>query len=69
MAALLTQHQGEYVFRLGAQPPQAKLFSGEPLEGDDGWVGTPRTDEMIQTLRQGITKLVEEVGGKVIFEI
>jgi hypothetical protein len=64
VASLLTRHRGEYVFRLGAQPPLSKLISGESIEGP-GWTGTSRTQEEIDNLCQELTKTVEEVGGKI----
>ncbi|KAJ6593909.1 GTP-binding protein 1 [Mycena capillaripes] len=71
LAGLLTQHSGEYVFRIGLQPPHAKLFAGE-LSNDDaeGWTGVSRTEQELDTIRKGIQTTVEEVGGKtsVLFE-
>lgn len=64
VASLLTRHRGEYIFRIGSQPPLAKLISGEPIEGP-GWSGTSQTQEEIDTLHKELTNTVEEVGGKV----
>ncbi|EIN11416.1 P-loop containing nucleoside triphosphate hydrolase protein [Punctularia strigosozonata HHB-11173 SS5] len=64
LSALLTQHRGEYVFRLGAQPPHARLFAGESLNGDD-WTGVARTPDELARLRAAIVTATEEVGGKV----
>jgi hypothetical protein len=65
IAALITQHHGEYVFRIGAQPSRAKLFSDSDTTDDPGWTGTSRTVQELDALRNEMTKLVEEVGGKV----
>ncbi|KAJ6625636.1 GTP-binding protein 1 [Mycena sp. CBHHK59/15] len=65
IAALITQHHGEYVFRIGSQPPHAKLFAGELLDSDnEGWTGVSRTQHELDVLHTGITSRVEEVGGK-----
>jgi len=66
IATILTQHHGEYVLRLGAQPPITGLFAGEVTDGSEGWTGIFRTKQEIDNLRQEITSAVEEVGGKVI---
>ncbi|KAH9949572.1 P-loop containing nucleoside triphosphate hydrolase protein [Amylocystis lapponica] len=70
VAALLTRHRGEYVFRIGAQPPHAKLFVGESAVNSEGWRGTVRTESELDALRQGVIQVVDEVGGKtsVLFE-
>jgi hypothetical protein len=65
IAALITQHYGEYVIRLGAQPPRAKLFAGELEEDYENWIGTSRTKKELDVLREIVTQTVEEVGGKV----
>jgi hypothetical protein len=65
IAELLTQHHGEYVFRIGAQPPHNKLFAGELSDDADGWTGVSRTEAELDWLHQEITRTVEEVGGKV----
>ncbi|KAJ7497304.1 GTP-binding protein 1 [Mycena latifolia] len=64
IAALITQHHGEYVFRIGLQPPHAKLFAGELSDDVEGWTGVPRTEQELDVIQQGITTTVEEVGGK-----
>lgn len=64
IAALITQHHGEYVFRIGLQPSQAKLFAGELSDDVEGWTGIARTDEELNFLRDEIKATVEEVGGK-----
>ncbi|KAF5385788.1 hypothetical protein D9615_002552 [Tricholomella constricta] len=71
VAALLTQHRGEYVLRLGMQPAHAHLYAGDLTDGSDGWTGVPRTEEELDLLKERITRTVEEVGGKtsVLFEI
>ncbi|KAG5642223.1 hypothetical protein DXG03_003392 [Asterophora parasitica] len=70
IAALLTQHRGEYVLRLGMQPPHAHLFAGDLTDESDGWVGVQRTEEELDLLKERVTRTVEEVGGKtsVLFE-
>ncbi|KII92911.1 hypothetical protein PLICRDRAFT_104001 [Plicaturopsis crispa FD-325 SS-3] len=70
LATLITQHRGEYIFRLGAQPLHEKLYSGDVGEESDGWTGIPRSQEQITVLRDGIAAQVEEIGGKtsVLFE-
>jgi hypothetical protein len=64
VASVLTRHKGEYVFRIGSQPPLAKLISGESIDGP-GWTGTPRTKHELEKLRNHLTNTVEELGGKV----
>ncbi|KAG5635272.1 hypothetical protein H0H81_011875 [Sphagnurus paluster] len=70
LAALLTQHRGEYVFRIGMQPGRTQLFSGALTDASDGWTGIPRTESHLDLFKERITKTVEEVGGKtsVLFE-
>jgi hypothetical protein len=65
IAALITQHHGEYVFRIGLQPPHAKLFAGDLSDDLEGWTGIARTEQELDAIQQGITTTVEEVGGKV----
>ena len=65
IAALITHHHGEYIFRLGAQPSRAKLFS-EVTDTPDGWTGIPRTEKELDVLQHAITTTVEELGGKVM---
>ena len=67
IAALITQHRGEYIFRLGLQPPHVKLYAGEDFAEDEGWTGISRTETEIVALQNGITTVMEEVGGKVPF--
>jgi hypothetical protein len=64
IASLLTQHSGEYVLRIGEQPPQDELFS-EDLTNKSS--GIPRSSDDIELILQQITKNVEEVGGNVQF--
>ncbi|KAF5370852.1 hypothetical protein D9758_001796 [Tetrapyrgos nigripes] len=64
IAGLITRHHGEYVLRIGAQPPHAKLFAGEVTDDSEGWVGVERTAEELDHFRQAITSTVDEVGGK-----
>ncbi|KAG7446497.1 GTP-binding protein 1 [Guyanagaster necrorhizus] len=65
IAVLITQNYGEYVLRIGSQPPHALLFSGELTDSSDGWTGPDKTPEDLDTLRQKITDAVEGIGGKV----
>jgi hypothetical protein len=67
IASLITQHKGEYVLRLGTQPPPVKLFSGEPLDDFVPWTGTGRNFQELETLQRSVTAGVEEIGGKVRF--
>ena len=65
IASLLTRNFGEYVFRIGAHPPAAKVYAGQSATGDDTWLGTRRTAEELDVIIQETTTLVDEVGGKV----
>jgi hypothetical protein len=67
LSSLLTQRQGEYILRLGQQPPHTKLFSDELADDCDGWSGVSRTHDEIDRLRTAIIETVEEIGGKVRF--
>jgi hypothetical protein len=69
VAALLTQNNGEYVLRLGQHPSHEELFVGNLSDESPRWSGTPRSIEEIDTLHGNITKIVEEVGGKVLSNI
>ncbi|KAL1715862.1 P-loop containing nucleoside triphosphate hydrolase protein [Schizophyllum commune] len=71
LASLITQHHGEYVFRIGASAPHAKLFAGKLTDADEGWEGKERTVEEVDSLVEGIRVAVEEIGGKVcvLFEV
>jgi len=69
VAALLTQNNGEYVLRIGQQPSHTELFAGDLTDESPGWFATPRSIENIDTLKERITKTVEEVGGKVCIRI
>ncbi|KAJ6499904.1 GTP-binding protein 1 [Mycena vitilis] len=70
LAGLLTQHTGEYVFRIGLQPPHAKLFAGELSDDAEGWTGVSRTEQELDILHKELQTIAEEVGGKtsVLFE-
>jgi hypothetical protein len=68
VAALLTQNNGEYVLRIGQQPSHTELFAGDITDESPGWFATPRSITDIDTLREQITKTVEEVGGKVFLK-
>ena len=65
LASLITQHHGEYVFRIGASAPHTKLFAGKLTDADEGWEGKERTVEEVDTLVEGVRIAVEEIGGKV----
>ena len=65
IAELLTQQHGEYVFRIGVQPPHAMLFSEESIDAAQGWTGIERTMEQVDEIRESIDRLTDEVGGKV----
>lgn len=65
LAGLLTNHKGEYILRLGARPHHSQLFAGDASTSSDGWIGTPRTEDELQKLCGEVSRLVEEVGGKV----
>ena len=66
IASLITQNHGEYVFRIGAQPPHNLLFSGELTDDAAGWIGIERSVGDVDLLRKEIIKAVEEIGGKVL---
>lgn len=70
LSALLTQNNGEYVLRIGRQPPHALLFANDLSDETSEWTGVPRTAEEIMKIREEITKTIEEIGGKtcVLFE-
>ncbi|PSR74612.1 hypothetical protein PHLCEN_2v9678 [Hermanssonia centrifuga] len=65
LASLLTRRRGEYIFRIGSRPLNAKLFAGEVITASDGTHGIPRTLEEIETLCSRIDEVVDEFGGKV----
>ncbi|KAL0072375.1 hypothetical protein AAF712_000138 [Marasmius tenuissimus] len=65
IATLITQHHGEYVLRIGAQPPHEALFAGQLTDDTDGWKGIERTADEVELLRGQVTSTVEEIGGKV----
>jgi hypothetical protein len=67
IASLLTRHNGEYVLRIGQQPPHDELFAGDLTDECSGWSGISRSKDDIESIRQKIAKAVEEVGGKVQF--
>ncbi|CAL1707577.1 unnamed protein product [Somion occarium] len=64
LASVLTRGRGEYIFRIGSFPPHASLFAYEPITANDAH-GTPRTAQELCSLHEGITNIVDEVGGKV----
>ncbi|KAF8625439.1 hypothetical protein AX15_005396 [Amanita polypyramis BW_CC] len=65
LSSLLIQRQGEYILKIGRQPPHARLFSNELSDDCDGWLGAPRTRAEIDALRTAIIETVEEIGGRV----
>lgn len=65
LSSLLTQRQGEYIIRIGQQPPHTKLFADELADNCDGWSGVSRRHDEIDKLRTAIIETVEEIGGKV----
>ncbi|KAI0775757.1 GTP-binding protein 1 [Trametes elegans] len=65
IASLLTRNRGEYVFRIGAHPSEARLFSGQHTTEEDVWQGTPRTAEELTTIIQETKAAIDEFGGKV----
>ncbi|KIY50387.1 GTP-binding protein 1 [Fistulina hepatica ATCC 64428] len=70
LAGLITSGHGEYVFRMGLQPPHAHLFAGDLSDTSEGWSGVERTEEELNKLRNSITEAVSQIGGKtsVLFE-
>jgi len=62
-ATLLTRHQGEFIFRIGSRPNHAKLYASETLSNDD-WTGATRTEEQVGSLENGLSRILEEIGGK-----
>ncbi|TFY53643.1 hypothetical protein EVG20_g10023 [Dentipellis fragilis] len=70
LASVLTQSRGELILRIGSRPPQAKLFAGEDLAANEGWIGVNRSDAQLQSLKENIARAVEDIGGKmcVLFE-
>lgn len=57
------------MLRIGQQPPQNELFSGDLTDESSGWSGIYRSNDDIEFFLQKITKTVEEVGGKVFEKI
>ncbi|TBU49478.1 P-loop containing nucleoside triphosphate hydrolase protein [Dichomitus squalens] len=64
IASLLTRNFGEYVFRIGAHPPNPRLFAGQPATEEASWQGTRRTAEELDVIIEETTTVVDEVGGK-----
>ncbi|KAI0319165.1 P-loop containing nucleoside triphosphate hydrolase protein [Amylostereum chailletii] len=64
LTVLLTRRRGEFLLRVGAQPPRDKLFANEALDDADGWLGPDRTEGEVQALKESLRRAVEEVGGK-----
>ena len=69
LAVLLTQKNGEYLFRIGQQPPRAELFAGDPIDTIPDWTGVGRSTEDLHTLQNHITQTVGEIGGRVSFMV
>lgn len=69
LAALLTRTNGEYLFRIGNQPPRPGLYSDELTDETPSWTGIARTAEDVNILCSRLTTIVEEIGGKVNFFI
>lgn len=65
LAALLTQTNGEYLFRVGQQPPRLELYSDDLTDETPSWKGIARTAEDVNILCSRLTTIVEEIGGKV----
>ncbi|KAI0081229.1 P-loop containing nucleoside triphosphate hydrolase protein [Panus rudis PR-1116 ss-1] len=65
LAAVLTRGRGEYIMRIGALPPHAKIFAGEPVSPGDIQRGAPRTADEVKLLHEELTQIVDEIGGKV----
>ncbi|EPS97707.1 hypothetical protein FOMPIDRAFT_1052102 [Fomitopsis schrenkii] len=65
VASLLTRHRGEYLLRIGAHPPHSRLFSKAPgsLEDAEGWRGSERTVDELDTLERTVTDIVTDIGG------
>ena len=53
------------MLRIGQQPSQKELFSGDLTDESSGWSGIYRSNDDIEFILQQITRTVEEVGGKV----
>ncbi|OSD06907.1 P-loop containing nucleoside triphosphate hydrolase protein [Trametes coccinea BRFM310] len=70
IASLLTRNRGEYIFRIGAQPPAAQLFAGEAVNDAGEWQGNPRTTQELDTIIEEAQAAVDELGGKtsILFE-
>ncbi|KAK7687077.1 hypothetical protein QCA50_009577 [Cerrena zonata] len=64
LTSVLTRGWGEYIFRIGSFPPHASLFLGEPSEEGKGVYGIPRTIEELNSIRNTVTEIVDELGGK-----
>ncbi|KAF9038291.1 P-loop containing nucleoside triphosphate hydrolase protein [Hymenopellis radicata] len=65
LAIIITRNFGEYVLRIGAQPPNTALFAGTLADDSEGWSGHERTVEDLTFLHTKLTEAVEEIGGKV----
>lgn len=71
LAALITIHHGEYIFRVGARPSRDKVFDGTLADGTkEHWSGTERTTEQIEQLHTAMKQALDDIGGKicVLFE-
>ena len=65
LALLLTRRRGEFLMRIGAQPPRDVLLSNKDLSGTGGWEGMERTEEEITRIKVSLRRATEELGGKV----
>ena len=65
LSNLLTTHRGEHVLRLGRRPLHPTLFNPDPSTASDDWIGTPRSDKELAKMVEEVTRLVEDIGGKV----
>lgn len=64
VAALVTSHKGEFILRMGSRPPHSLIFTGESSAGSTVY-GLPRTDAELHRLSSEISRVMEELGGKV----
>lgn len=65
LAGLITQNFGEYVLRIGAQPPNAELLAGSLTDASEGWRGKECSVDDLAFLHSRLVEAVEEIGGKV----
>lgn len=65
LAIIITRNFGEYVLRIGVQPPNAALLAGTLTDESDGWTGQERAVEDLVFLQEKLTEAVGEIGGRV----